>query len=83
MAETIQNFLTDYYSIAIPLSILINIVISLLGVIPSIFLTAINIQLFGVTNGTIISIAGEGIRGYYLVLYLSYRSSEIHSQQSK
>ena len=33
MAETIQNFLTDYYSIAIPLSILINIVISLLGVI--------------------------------------------------
>ena len=37
MAETIQNFLTDYYSIAIPLSILINIIISLLGVIPSIF----------------------------------------------
>lgn len=61
MAETIQNFLTDYYSIAIPLSILINIVISLLGVIPSIFLTAINIQLFGVTNGTIISIAGEAL----------------------
>ncbi|CDN33994.1 unnamed protein product [Bacillus thuringiensis DB27] len=59
MAETIQNFLTEYYSIAIPLSILINIIISLLGVIPSIFLTAINIQLFGVTNGTIISIAGE------------------------
>ena len=41
MAETIQNFLTEYYSIAIPLSILINIIISLLGVIPSIFLTAI------------------------------------------
>lgn len=61
MAETIQNFLTDYYSIAIPLSILINIVISLLGVIPSIFLTAINIQLFGVTNGTLISIAGEAL----------------------
>ncbi|PFR34062.1 TVP38/TMEM64 family protein [Bacillus cereus] len=61
MAETIQNFLTEYYSIAIPLSILINIIISLLGVIPSIFLTAINIQLFGVTNGTIISIAGEAL----------------------
>ncbi len=72
MAETIQNFLTEYYSIAIPLSILINIIISLLGVIPSIFLTAINIQLFGVTNGTIISIAGEYFRGYYLVLYLSH-----------
>ncbi|MGQ0518837.1 hypothetical protein ACT453_57545, partial [Bacillus sp. D-CC] len=50
MAETIQNFLTDYYSIAIPLSILINIVISLLGFIPSIFLTAINIQLFAVSE---------------------------------
>ena len=60
MAETIQNFLTDYYSIAIPLSILINIVISLLGVI-LVFLTAINIQLFGVTNGTLISIAGEAL----------------------
>ncbi|MED0958777.1 TVP38/TMEM64 family protein [Bacillus paramycoides] len=61
MAETIQNFLIEYYSIAIPLSLLINVVISLLGVIPSIFLTAINIQLFGLTNGTIISIVGEAL----------------------
>nr|WP_088328056.1 VTT domain-containing protein [Bacillus cereus] len=69
MAETIQSFLTDYYSIAIPLSILINIVISLLGIIPSIFLTAINIQLFGVTNGTIISIAGE-VLGAIISFYI-------------
>ncbi|WP_349629771.1 VTT domain-containing protein, partial [Lysinibacillus sp. D4A1_S13] len=32
-----------------------------LGFIPSIFLTAINIHLFFVTNGTIISIAGEAL----------------------
>lgn len=61
MQEIIQNLLTEHYAIAIPLSILINIVISLLGVIPSIFLTAINIQLFGLTDGTIISIVGEAL----------------------
>ena len=79
MAETIQNFLTEYYSIAIPLSILINIIISLLGFIPIVFLTAINIQLFGVTNGTVISIAGEAL-GYYLVLYLPHGPSKVHSR---
>ena len=77
MAETIQNFLTEYYSIAIPLSILINIIISLLGVIPSIFLTAINIQLFGVTNGTIISIAGEalGLLSRFIFTAWAFKSS--------
>ncbi|MDM5187080.1 VTT domain-containing protein [Bacillus sp. DX4.1] len=59
MQEIIHSFLTDHYSIAIPLSILFNIIISLAGFIPSIFLTAINIQLFGLTDGTIISIVGE------------------------
>lgn len=59
MQEIIQSFLTEHYTIAIPLSIVFNIIISLAGFIPSVFLTAINITLFGVVEGTIISIVGE------------------------
>ncbi|MGG2093750.1 VTT domain-containing protein [Bacillus sp. S13(2024)] len=61
MEETIQSFLTAHHTIAIPLSILLNILISLVAFIPSIFLTAINIALFGITEGTLISIAGEAL----------------------
>ncbi len=61
MAETIKNFLTDYYSIAIPLRILINIIISLLGLFPSIFLPAFTINPFVLTNGPIFSIAGGAL----------------------
>ncbi|WP_369901072.1 TVP38/TMEM64 family protein [Bacillus manliponensis] len=61
MQEFIQSFLTEHYTIAIPLSILFNILISLAGFIPSVFLTAINIALFGVVEGTIISIIGEAL----------------------
>ncbi|MCI0766209.1 VTT domain-containing protein [Bacillus sp. TL12] len=61
MQELIRDVLTEHYTLAIPLSILFNIIISLAGFIPSIFLTAINIQLFGLTDGTIISIAGEAL----------------------
>lgn len=71
MQEIIHSFLTDHYSIAIPLSILFNIIISLAGFIPSIFLTAINIQLFGLSDGTIISIAGEALGA--IVSFYFYR----------
>ncbi|WP_459502515.1 TVP38/TMEM64 family protein [Bacillus sp. C1] len=71
MQEMIRDLLTDHYTIAIPLSILFNIIISLAGFIPSIFLTAINIQLFGLTDGTIISIAGEALGA--IVSFYFYR----------
>lgn len=44
---------------AIWISIFLNIVISILGVVPSVFLTAANIAFFGFANGVIISILGE------------------------
>ncbi|EMA6343864.1 TVP38/TMEM64 family protein [Bacillus cytotoxicus] len=69
MDELIYNALKEHSAIAIPLSILFNIVISLLGVIPSIFLTAINVQLFGVLDGTMISITGEAL-GAIVSFYL-------------
>ncbi|MGG0185857.1 TVP38/TMEM64 family protein [Bacillus rhizoplanae] len=69
MEETIHSFLTAHQTVAIPLSILLNILISLAAFIPSIFLTAINITLFGVTEGTLISIAGEAL-GAIISFYL-------------
>ncbi|SCN30920.1 SNARE associated Golgi protein [Bacillus cytotoxicus] len=69
MDELIYDTLKEHDTIAIPLSILFNIVISLLGLIPSIFLTAINIQLFGLLDGTMISITGEAL-GAIVSFYL-------------
>lgn len=69
MSETIHSFLIDHQTMAIPLSILFNILISLAAFIPSVFLTAINISLFGVTTGTVISIAGEAL-GAIISFYL-------------
>jgi uncharacterized membrane protein YdjX (TVP38/TMEM64 family) len=54
---------------AIFLSIIINIVISILGVVPSFFITAANISFFGFGNGLLISIMGEAL-GAILSFYL-------------
>lgn len=72
MQEIIHTLLTEHYNIAVPLSILVNIIISLVGFIPSIFLTAINIQLFGLTEGTVLSIVGETLGS--IISFYFYRA---------
>jgi uncharacterized membrane protein YdjX (TVP38/TMEM64 family) len=54
------------------ISILINIVVAVLGVIPSFFITAANIVFFGVWKGTLISFIGESL-GAIVAFYL-YRT---------
>ena len=54
---------------AILLSIVLNIIISVLGVVPSFFLTAANISFFGFGQGLLISIAGEAF-GAIVSFYL-------------
>lgn len=54
---------------AIWLSILLNIIISFLGVVPSVFLTAANIIFFGFGQGLLISILGEAF-GAIISFYL-------------
>lgn len=54
---------------AVLLSILLSIVISILGIVPSIFLTVANIGFFGFCYGLFLSILGEAlgaIIGFYL-----------------
>jgi uncharacterized membrane protein YdjX (TVP38/TMEM64 family) len=59
MSETLLTFFQAYREWAIPISIFINVVIAILGVVPSVFLTAANILFFGFWNGTLISFIGE------------------------
>ena len=51
------------------LSILLNIVVSVLGFLPSIFITAANISFFGFSQGLLISILGEAF-GAIISFYL-------------
>lgn len=43
------------------ISISLSVVIAILGLVPSVFVTAANILFFGFTNGTVISFAGEAL----------------------
>ena len=54
---------------AIALSILLNIIISVLGVLPSVVITAANITFFGFEKGLAVSIAGEAL-GSIVSFYL-------------
>ncbi|WP_409250733.1 TVP38/TMEM64 family protein [Bacillus sp. SCS-153A] len=56
---------------AIIISVLLNIIISILGFIPSAFLTAANLKIFGFEYGLIISFAGEALGA--IISFILYR----------
>ncbi|MGH4137652.1 TVP38/TMEM64 family protein [Clostridium sp.] len=58
-------------SMAIPISLLISIGISLVGVLPSVFVTGANIVFFGPAAGFLISLLGETIGAY--ITFTVYR----------
>ena len=57
------------FPIAVLISVLVNIVISIVGVIPSAFLTAINVTVFGFWGGFSVSLIGE-IAGSLVAFWL-------------
>ncbi|WP_059172140.1 TVP38/TMEM64 family protein [Bacillus sp. FJAT-27445] len=59
MQDWVIGLFENYRETAILISVLLNVAISILGVVPSVFLTAANIIVFGPVGGTMISIAGE------------------------
>lgn len=61
MQDQILNFFNQYPHLAIIASLLISIVIAVLGIIPSVFITGANILFFGFWQGTLISFLGETI----------------------
>jgi uncharacterized membrane protein YdjX (TVP38/TMEM64 family) len=58
-------------SLAIPISLLISIAISLAGVLPSVFVTGANIVFFGPGQGFLISLLGETTGAY--ITFTVYR----------
>lgn len=68
--EVLQLFNT-YPQYAVLLSIGVNVLIAVLGIIPSVFLTAANVLFFGFWQGAAISFAGEAIGA--LLAFMLYR----------
>ena len=71
MKEQLLEIFTQYPQTAILISLLASIVIAVLGLIPSVFITAANILFFGFWPGTLISLAGEAIGA--IIAFLLYR----------
>lgn len=67
----VLEILKNNSSMAIPISILISIGVSLVGILPSVFITGANIVFFGPANGFLISLLGETIGAY--ITFTIYR----------
>jgi uncharacterized membrane protein YdjX (TVP38/TMEM64 family) len=71
MKEALLQAFNEHPQAAFLLSIAINIVIALLGVVPSVFITAANLIFFGFWKGVLISFIGEAVGA--LIAFLLYR----------
>ncbi len=69
--ESLLHLFKEYSQLAIFISICISIIVAVLGVVPSVFITAANILFFGFWNGTLISFLGEALGGG--IAFLLYR----------
>ena len=70
MVDNLLQLFKDHQELAIIISICISIVIAIMGVVPSVFITAANILFFGFWNGLFISFLGEALgAGIAFLLY--------------
>jgi uncharacterized membrane protein YdjX (TVP38/TMEM64 family) len=69
MKEAVLSFFQQYPHLALASSLLISILVAVLGVIPSFFVTTANILFFGFWQGVAISFAGEAL-GAVVAFYL-------------
>lgn len=81
MKEQIITLFSTYENVAYFISFAINIMISILGLVPSVFLTAANLVVFGFWKGTFISFAGEAIGA--IISFLLYRKGFKKFSESK
>lgn len=72
MQESLLQLFKAHPQLAIIISILVSVLIAVIGVLPSVFITAANIIFFGFWNGTLISFLGEAIGAG--VAFLLYRT---------
>lgn len=70
MTENLFNIFTEYAHWAILISIVVNVIVAIFGLIPSVFVTGANILFFGFWYGTLISFLGESVgAGIAFMLY--------------
>ncbi|MEO7444767.1 MAG: VTT domain-containing protein [Ferruginibacter sp.] len=61
MQESVLNLFKEYPQLAVFISICLSVAIAILGLVPSVFVTAANILFFGFINGTLLSFIGEAL----------------------
>ena len=69
MKEALLSFFHDYPNLALISSLLISVLVAVLGLVPSVFVTAANILFFGFWQGVLISFLGEAL-GAVVAFYL-------------
>jgi len=70
LQEYLLQLFKDYPHLAILISLCVSIFIAVIGVLPSVFITAANILFFGFWNGTMLSFIGEALgAGIAFLLY--------------
>ncbi len=79
MQDQIIHFFQQYPNLAIVASLFISIIIAILGLVPSVFITGANIIFFGFWQGTLISFLGETIGA--AVAFFLYRKGFKSSTQ--
>ena len=72
MQDYLLQLFKEYNELAIVISLVISILIALLGLVPSVFVTAANILFFGFWEGFVISFLGESIGAG--IAFLVYRT---------
>lgn len=71
MEQQIVYYFLEYENLSVLISVLINIAVAVLGVVPSVFVTGANLLFFGFYWGTLISFLGEAIGA--IVAFILYR----------
>ncbi len=70
MINNLLRLFTEYHEFALLISLCLSVLVAVLGIVPSVFITAANILFFGFWNGMFISFLGEAIgAGIAFLLY--------------
>ena len=81
MQKHFFELLQQYPQLSIIISISISLLIAIIGVVPSFFITSANILFFGFWNGTLISFIGESIGA--AIAFILYRKGFKKNMEEK
>ena len=80
MKDIVLQFFEHYPQMAIVTSLLLSIAVAVLGLLPSVFITAANILYFGFWEGSLISFIGETL-GAAIAFFLYRKGFKISMQE--